>query len=128
MTVLKSIGAVVAGFLAVAILSTMTDSVLEGVGIFPPVTAGGLYVTWMLILAFAYRSLYAFVGGYVTAYLAPSNPKRHVMILAILGTIGGLVGVVVGWNLSSHWYPIALAVTAYPLVWYGGKLRWGETT
>lgn len=123
MKILRSIGAVVAGFLAVAILSTLTDSVLEGIGILPPVTEAGLYVTWMLVLALLYRSVYAIVGGYITAWLAPSNPKKHVMVLGILGTIGGLVGVVVGWNLSAHWYPIALAVTAYPLVWYGGELR-----
>ncbi len=120
-SIFKSIGAVVAGFLTVALLSVATDYALEAVGIFPPI-GDGLFVTWMLALALFYRSVYAVAGGYVTAKLAPRNPSRHVMVLAILGTIGGVVGVFAGWNLSAHWYPIALAVTAYPLVWAGGKL------
>lgn len=118
----KSIGAVLLGFLTVVVLSTVTDVVLEALGIFPPV-ADGLFVTWMLILAFFYRSVYAVVGGYVTAMLAPDNRMKHVKILGILGTLGGVAGIFVGWNMSDHWYPIALAVTAFPLVWFGGTLR-----
>ena len=122
MNTLKKVWAVSAGFLTVVILSVGTDSVLEAVGIFPPPTHG-LFEPWMLALAFVYRSVYTIVGGYVTASLAPINPKRLVTILGILGTVAGLAGVVVGWNLSAHWYPIALAVTAYPFVWFGGKLK-----
>lgn len=120
---LKSIGAVLAGFLTVVILSTLTDAILEKLGVFPPISSAGLFVTWMLILAFAYRSAYTVLGGYVTAMLAPKNPVNHVRTLGVLGTIGGVLGVIAGWNLSAHWYPIALAVTAFPLTWWGGKLR-----
>ena len=122
MNILKNIVAVVAGFATVFILSVGTDSLLENLGVFPPPSGEGLFVTWMLVLAFAYRSLYAVVGGYVTAWLASANPMKLVRILGVLGTIGGMAGVVMGWNLSHHWYPIALAVTAFPLVWYGGTL------
>jgi len=123
MSILKSIGAIIAGFATVFILSVTTDTVLEKVGIFPPPSEMGLFVTWMLVSAFVYRSVYAVVGGYVTAWLAPASPMRLVGILGVLGTIGGIMGVIAGWNLSQHWYPIALAVTAFPLVWWGGKLR-----
>ncbi len=120
----KSIWAVLAGFLVVVILSTATDGVLEKIGIFPSPTEPGVYMTtWMLILALLYRSAYTVLGGYVTAMLAPQNPMKHVKVLAIIGTIAGILGAIIGWNLSEHWYPIALAVTAYPLVWWGGKLR-----
>jgi hypothetical protein len=122
MNKLKSVWAVLAGFLTVALLSVGTDWVLERVGIFPPASDQGLFVTWMLALAFFYRSVFAVLGGVVTAYLAPVHAMRHVYALAILGTIGGIAGVIAGWNLSSHWYPIALAVTAFPLVWWGGKI------
>jgi MFS family permease len=119
--ILKSIGAVIAGFLVVAVLSVVTDKILESLGIFPSPDAG-LFITWMLVLAFIYRSIFTVLGGYITARLSPQNPMKHVKILAIIGTIGGCIGIVVGWNLSDHWYPIALAVTAFPLVWLGGKL------
>jgi len=122
MNTLKSIGAVLAGFITVVILSVVTDYVLESLGIFPP-PGQGLFVTWMLILAFTYRFIYTVIGGYVTALLAPANPMRHVTILGIIGTVAGTIGVFVGWDLSDHWYPMALAVTALPSTWLGGKLK-----
>lgn len=39
-TTLKSIGAILAGFIMVVVLSIGTDSVLESVGIFPPPGTG----------------------------------------------------------------------------------------
>ena len=75
------------------------------------------------MIAFLYRSAYAVLGGYITAILAPSNPMKHVKILGVIGTLGGIAGIFAGWNLSDHWYPIALAVTAFPLVWLGGKMK-----
>lgn len=123
MMTVKKIGSVFAGFLTVVILSIATDFVLENVGIFPPASEQGLFVTWMLALAFFYRSIYAVIGGYVTAKLSPERPERQVMYLAILGTLGGVAGVIYGWNMSDHWYPIALAVTAYPLTTFGGRIR-----
>jgi len=76
----------------------------------------------MLVLAFAYRFIYTIAGGYVTAALAPVNPMRHVMILGYIGLAISIVGIVADWNLSAHWYPIALAITSLPCVWLGGKL------
>ncbi|MBI5456691.1 hypothetical protein HY969_03030 [Candidatus Kaiserbacteria bacterium] len=120
---LKSIFAVVAGFLTVVVLSMGTDMVLEKTGIFPPPSEMGLFVTWMLALALFYRTIYTILGGYVTAWLAPQNAMKHVWTLAALGQLGGIAGVIAGWNLSAHWYPIALAVLAIPSVWLGGWLR-----
>ena len=120
---IKSIWAVVAGLLTVIVLSMATDKVLETSGIFPAPSDMGLYVTWMLGLALAYRTIYTVLGGYITAVLAPQNAMKHVWVLAVLGQIGGIMGVVAGWNLSSHWYPIALAVLAIPSVWLGGWLK-----
>ncbi len=120
---IKSIWSVVAGFLTVVVLSMGTDMILEKTGIFPPPSEMGLFVTWMLALALLYRTVYTILGGYVTALLAPQNSTKHVWVLAIFGQVGGIVGVIVGWNLSAHWYPIALAALAIPSVWLGGWLR-----
>lgn len=122
MKTLRSIWAVLAGFLTVVILSTVTDLILEGLGVFPPI-GQGIFITWMLVLALSYRLIYTVMGGYVTAKLAPQNSMKHVTILAVIGTIAGIGGIFVGWDMSEHWYPIALAVTAFPCTWYGGKLR-----
>src|SRR5690348_10242357 len=92
----KSIWAVVAGFLTVIILSVATDMVLESTGILPSQSRPELFTGLLLLLAFVYRSIYAMVGGYVTATLAPTNTMRHVTILGILGTLGGIAGVAAG--------------------------------
>ena len=118
----KSIVAVVAGFLTVVVLSTVTDFVLESAEFFPPI-GQGIFSTPLLLIAFAYRSLYTVVGGFVTARLAPDRPMRHAIILGIVGIVAGCIGVVVGWNMSAHWYPIALVLGALPCTWLGGKLR-----
>lgn len=120
---LKSADAVIAGFLTVAILSTVTDAVLENTGVFPSYAdqmSDGSPV-WVLVAALIYRSIYAVFGGFVTAKFAPSKPMKLVKILGVLGTIGGIAGIINGWQLGNQWYPIALAVTAFPLVYFGGK-------
>jgi hypothetical protein len=118
MTILKSIGAVLAGFIAVAGLSTITDMLVGYSGAFPP--AG---TTGMLSFALLYRIIYTVLGGYLTAWLAPGNKMTHVWVLAGIGQLGGIAGVVFGWSLSAHWYPILIAVTAIPSVVFGGWLR-----
>lgn len=120
--VLKSIWAVLAGMLVNVILSLGTDTLLEATGIFTPHDQG-FFTTWMIVTAFGYRLIYTFLGGYVTAWLSPSRPMRHVIYLGAIGTALSIVGIFVAWNLSQHWYPIALAVTAFPVTWMGGSMR-----
>jgi hypothetical protein len=59
------------------VLSIGTDVILENLGVFPPQNEPASYVGWMLMLALIYRSVYAVVGGYVAATLAPDRPMRH---------------------------------------------------
>jgi hypothetical protein len=134
MNTLKSIGAVLIGIIVLAALATITDTILESTGVFPPAIGQGTYSTWMLMLALIYRCIYQVVGAYITAALAPSNPMKHVIILGIIGTVLGFLGVaasvmelVPGFDPSQIWYPIALAALAFPTVWLGGKLRTKNT-
>jgi len=79
----------------------------------------------LFAVALAYRVVYTVVGGWITARLAPRSPMRHVRVLAVIGLIAGSLGVVAQFavaNLGPNWYPIGIAVTAYPLTWMGGKL------
>jgi hypothetical protein len=119
----RSIGAVLAGMLAVVILSLGTDLALHAAAIFPPLDqrmSDGLFV-----LATAYRTVYAVVGGYVTAWLAPNRPLYHALVNGFIGVALSLLGAVLTWNkaLGPHWYPLALVITALPTAWAGGKLR-----
>lgn len=119
----KNIWAVIAGMLTGIILALATDTILEKLGIFPD-PAKGMFITWMLLLATIYRSLYITLGGYITSKLAVSNPYQKVKILAFLALAGNLVGLISTWNmnLGPHWYPIAITILAYPSAILGYKL------
>ena len=122
---LKSIGAVVAGFVAVVVLSLGTDVVLHATGVFPP---------WdrrmsdaLFLLATVYRTVYCIAGSYIAARLAPNRPMAHALVLGVVGLVVSAAGAVVTWNkgpaFGPHWYPVALIVTAIPCAWLGGRLR-----
>ena len=119
----RSVWAIVAGFLAVVVLSIGTDVVLHKLGIFPPL--GERMADRLFVWATMYRTIFAIIGSYITARLAPSRPMWHAMLGAIIGMIIGTVGAVVTWNkdLGPHWYPLALIVTGIPCAWIGTKIR-----
>ena len=124
MNILKGIGAILAGMIFIVVSHTATDLVLEKLGIFPPPDQG-LHITWMVVTATIYRSIFTVVGGYITAALAPNLRMRYVMILGLIGvaasTFGAIVTIPMG--LGPAWYPIALAALALPCAWLGGKLK-----
>ena len=122
---LVSTGAVVAGFVLTALASTAADAVMHTAGIFP--SEPRLMSDSLFALATAYRALFTVAGGYVTARLAPDRPMRHAWILAGIGLVAGLAGVVAyytigGAELGPAWYAISIPVEAIPCVWLGGRL------
>ena len=115
----------VVGFLSVAVLSLATDQLLHVLNVYPP-WGEPMWEPSLNLLALSYRTVYAIVGGYITAMLAPHAPMRHVKIVAVLGLIAGTAGAITAISLADfgpNWYPIALAVTAFHTVWIGGKLH-----
>ena len=123
--ILRSIGAVLAGLFVIFVLSLGTDVVLHATGVFPPwfqPMAGPLF-----LLALAYRCVYAVLGCYIAARLAPSRPMKHAMILGVIGVFLSLAGVIGTWNAGPEfgpkWYPLALVASSLPCAWLGGKLR-----
>jgi hypothetical protein len=119
----RSTVAIVAGFLAVAILSLATDQVLHKLEVYPP-WGQPMHDNGLNLLALSYRIIYTVLGGYITARLAPRNAMRHVLILGAIGLVFAVVGLVVSvpMNLGPVWYPAALVVTALPCTWLGGVL------
>ena len=122
----KSLKAVLAGLIAIIILSNGTDTLLETTGVFPPVAVQrqqGFDTVWMVMLALVYRGLYMVVGGYIAAALAPSRPMRHAVALGIVGIVLGILGAVATWGMTSAWFSISLVILGLPCVWLGGKLK-----
>ena len=119
----RSIGAVLAGFFTVVVLSLVTDELLHVVHVYPPWNQP-MYEPALNVLALTYRIIYTVIGGYVTARLAPRSPMRHVWVLGFIGLFFGIVGVIVSMpmHLGPSWYPIGIALTALPCTWLGGVL------
>ena len=121
---MRSTSAVLVGFFAVALLSLGTDVLLHAIDVYPP-WGEPMRDPWLNLLALSYRILYTVAGGYLTAVLAPHSPMRHVVALGLLGFVAGSAGAVTAItmaDLGPNWYPIALALSAFPSVWLGGRL------
>ena len=122
--ILRRAGAVVAGLLTVVVLSTVTDLVLHGTGVFPP--DGQPMADALFLLATAYRVAYAVLGSYVAARLAPDRPMAHALALGAVGVVisslGALATMNAGPEFGPSWYPLLLVATALPCAWAGGRL------
>jgi hypothetical protein len=119
MQIVRSILAVVAGIVAVVVLSEGIDFLVMKFGL---LSFSGPDLTIQFAIATIYRSIAAVVGGYVTARLAPSAPMTHAIVLGAIGTALALAGVLTHLSAPNLWYPIALVVTALPCSWLGGKI------
>lgn len=127
MNIVKSIGAVLAGFVVTAVASSATDMALESTGYLP---TGHIYAAVPVVLSvIAYRTVFDVLGAYVAATLAPSQPMRHALILGALGTLGGLAAAVATWNMNigPHYYALSVAAVGLPAAYLGGLLRTRHT-
>ncbi len=122
---LRSIAAILAGFVATVVLSLGTDQLLHSLEVYPP--WGEPMSNALLLLATAYRSVYAVAGSYIAARLAPSRPMRHALVLGAVGLVVSTAGTVATWNagpaFEPKWYPLSLIAIAMPCAWAGGMLR-----
>jgi uncharacterized membrane protein len=124
MSILKGILAIVVGFIFIGVTHNGTDFILESLGIFTPPTVR-FDTTWMVITATIYRNVFMIAAGYLTAALAPPPKMRYVIILGVIGTLMGVVGIVANTilDLGSVWYPYALVLLGFPCLYLGAKLR-----
>ena len=121
----RSVGAVVAGFATVVVLSMGADAAVYGAGLVPP---GHPMSDPLFALAAVYRAAFTVAGGFVTARLAPDRPMGHAWVLAGIGLLAGLGGVAAYYSAPSPefgpaWYAISIPLSAIPCVWLGARLR-----
>jgi hypothetical protein len=124
MNILKGIGAILAGFIFIGVTHNGTDFILESLGIFTPFGVR-FDTTWMVITAVIYRNLFMIAAGYLTAKLAPAPKMRYVVILGVIGTLLGIVGIFVNakYDMGPMWYPVALVLLGFPCLYFGARLQ-----
>jgi hypothetical protein len=118
---LRSVGAVAAGLVGIFGVTTGVDVVMHATGVFPPLGAPPMSHA-LFLLAFTYRLGIDLAGSWLAARLAPGRPMRHAMVLGAIGLALSVAGGVAMWDASRAWYPIALALSALPTAWLGGRL------
>ena len=120
---LRSVLAIVAGFVTVAVLSIGADAAMHGLGVFPADPArmsDGLFG-----LATLYRTVFTGLGGALTGLLSARTDQRDVRILAGIGFLAGLAGVAAWFatpGLGPLWYAAAIPVTGAIATLVGGHL------
>ncbi len=123
-SLLRSAAAVFLGLVVIFVLSLATDQLLHKLEVYPP-WGQPMYETGDNLLALSYRLVYAVVGCYIAALLAPRNPMAHALALGSIGIVLSLAGAIVSikMDMGPAWYPIALVITALPCAWLGEVLH-----
>src|SRR3954454_21225004 len=120
----RSMWAVFAGLLTIALLDNAIDFVFHSTGVYPPV--GLAMADPLFLIAVAYRTVDGILGCYIAARVAPRRPMRHALILGGVGVVLSSLGVVAtltgGPELGPVWYPISLVVITPLVAWVGGAL------
>ena len=118
---LRSAGAVLAGLVAIVVLSTAADAVLHATGVYPPfpeIMADGLF-----LLATAYRIVFSVAGSWLTARLVPRSPMRHALVLGGIGTALSVAGAAAMGEYGPAWYSLAIIAISFPCAWAGARLH-----
>lgn len=120
---IRSILSIIAGFILIGVLSLGTDAVVVSAmpGAFSP--TGRTESVPVLLLTLAYVFVFAVIGCYLTARLAPQNPMKHALVLGVLGLIFSIIGTTLSWNTAPVWYHVTALLMVMPAAWLGGRLR-----
>lgn len=120
-THMKSFVSIAAGLLLIVFLAVVTDTTLQYMGVLP-ITGKERFTDRHSLLALSYHLLYAALGAYVTARLAPRRPLIHALALGSIGLVMSVLGLqaIIERNLTPAWYGWALILLALPVTWLGG--------
>jgi hypothetical protein len=117
----RSIVAIAAALVVNAVLSLVTDQLLHVLDVYPP-WGQPMFEPELNALALGYRTVFSVLAGALVARLAPRAPMRHAAVLGIIAVALSTLGAIAAltqYDFGPPWYPIALALVAYPTVWLG---------
>ena len=119
---LRSILAVIAGYLVLAVAIGLVDFILSLIS--PDQYPNGMNpaTKWMIVeLAIGLCLLVA--GGYVTARIARRAEMRHALALGILAAAMAAVSLLVYKNRQPFWFQLVILTGAIPAALGGGRLK-----
>ena len=119
---IRSIVAVVCGFLITVVLALGADGVL--VSLVSSFTENGKTENLsLLVLMLVYTLAFFAVGGYVTALVAKRAELKHALALGVLGLALSIFATVQNAETMPLWWQIISLILIVPFVILGGYLR-----
>jgi len=122
MVILRAFIALFAGFLTMAVLVGVATALLMK---FIPAWVGekGSPRAGYIALNLGYSFIAAIAGGYVTAWMAQSNPLIHVLALALIVLLLSALSALQQRGMQPIWYQLTLLALTPIGVFLGGLLR-----
>jgi len=118
---LRSIAAVLAGYLVFAVSAYLLFVLFDQ----PPHEAAPF---WFMVTAAVIGMFFAFIGGYVAAYLAGRYPRAHGIAVAGVLALGAAVSLVATLGKGAIWSQVAALVLMAPSAVLGGWIRERQLT
>lgn len=123
---LRSLGAIAAGFVFIAVLSMAAGGLVQALAPEAFDAAGRTESLPVLILSQAYVAAFAITGCWLAARLAGRAPMRHALILGALGLAFNLAMIPTTRMLLPGWYLALSIFLVMPYAWIGGRIREGQ--
>jgi hypothetical protein len=120
----RSFGAIVTGFVVVALLSFAGHEILRLVWPSAFGMANRIESAPALLLVLLYTFGFAACGCSVAARLAPNAPMVHALLLGSIIFVLDVIGTVSRWGSEPPWYHVAVLALVMPAAWVGGG--WAE--
>lgn len=123
----RSLVAVISGFVLIFALSLGTDLAIRAAMPALFEESGRTESVAILLLTIGYVGLYATLGCYLAARLAPRRPMTHALLLGALGLVFTAVGSSVSWDTAPAWYHVLSLMLVMFWAWLGGRM-WEQET
>jgi hypothetical protein len=121
---LRTIGAVLAGYVAIGVLIFGTDQLFAA--LIPGFSSMAMPPDYYFAASVATDTAYSIGGGYLCARIAQAGIRSATIGLMVFGELMGLASTVYLWKTVPHWYSFALLLLYPPAVWIGSRLSVGR--
>ena len=120
--VLRSVLAVVAGFLVIGALAFGTGKLLQSSSPAQFDAAGAPTTVAMMLVQLLYVGVYATFGCWLAGRLAPGRPMLHALAVGVLGLALNVPSALMLRDTHPTWYLAAGVLTTMLWAWLGGRI------
>lgn len=117
---LRRIGAVAAGYAAIAVLVMLTDLIFAA--LVPALRNSAQPPSYYFATVLGTDTLYTIFGGYLCARIAQQHARNATWALMVFGELMGSASAFTLWGIQPHWFAVTLLILYPPAVWVGYML------